>query len=259
MRKNFRAVHVIGAAVLAGLSFGFAAKAAVIPVVDGTFDPVTDLNGGTNTDASAGEAAGAVGWTNYGSSDPVYTQSDLPNQLNNPGVSNPQVAPVAQSGTQVIKAVAVYNSNPALLQQVVPGVIAGTTITFSAAAENSTLDKLGGAAEGVLQMQFENAAGTAVGALVDGGANPTGGGVILSTAPTNVYQNLFLTAAVPAGATQVQLTLLAGPYSAVTGTTSGSVYFDSVSLATATTPEPTSLALLGLSGVAMVARRRRQV
>jgi len=142
-------------------------------------------------------------------------------------------------------------TNVNVFQQTAFGsVSAGTQYTFSFYSEFQ------GATGGIAQAQFEF-------------MNSTGG--ILPGSPTFInLPNTTSNFGVPAGyqltsqdfTAPTDASAVFVSFNAVTGAATGSVshaYIDNVSLAPVSTPEPASLALLAIGGVAMLALRRRRV
>ncbi len=131
----------------------------------------------------------------------------------------------------------VLNSTP------IGSVTPGTTYTLSLYAKGAlqTSDVYN------FSMNFFNAAGSSLGGVATGNS-----GAISST-----YTNFTKTDVAPAGASyaQVDLNLVAG---AVTNTSPGTLSVDDVSVSSpgGTIPEPATLALLGIGGVALLRRKR---
>jgi hypothetical protein len=140
-------------------------------------------------------------------------------------------------------------------EQTVAGIVAGHTYTFSAywlfQAGVPTVTGLVNSET----LQFENAAGTAVGAADTLSINTTN--VTTSGNPTPAIWTLYTApnATAPAGATQALISFIETS-TAASSVNPQSSFVDDVNLSTVV-PEPASLGSLALGGLALLARRRR--
>jgi len=102
----------------------------------------------------------------------------------------------------------------------------------------------GGAPSSYLTNQVGNAVGTNVG-------TPIGGGAV--ALPQAVWTPVSVSATAPAGTNSVGAYLLD-----IDADTNADFYFDDTSLTASAVPEPTTLGMLGVVGVAALHRRRRR-
>jgi hypothetical protein len=110
-----------------------------------------------------------------------------------------------------------------------------------------------GATFGVLQITYfsgPNGTGTNLGTVETSPGNARTSAQINNTSPTNTWIPLTVTATAPAGTQSLQAFTLTLDQNAAP------IYWDDLTLTNA--PEPGSLALAGLGGVAILTRRRRK-
>ncbi|MDB5327592.1 MAG: hypothetical protein JWM57_3161 [Phycisphaerales bacterium] len=196
---------------------------------------------------SPGFEAGIDGSPNAGTGD-VATAGTTPwNSWNNwapPNYTGFYTASFAHGGTQAGKT---YSGPNCGIYQTV-NITGGDTYTASAFFLNATSDPLGGGAAQTedIRLTWQDALGNAIGASV---ISPT----LSGASPKDVWTQISLTAAAPAGASKVQvLAFMNNPNNA-----GGSMFVDDASLTDVTaTPEPASLGLLSVAGVALLRRRR---
>ena len=218
--SRFGVLAGVSACVLAAMASS--ASATVYTVVNPGFEA---------DNASGGDVAGATGWATVAGD--AYTSSAA-----------------AHSGTQSGKAF----GSPGLFQQTINATDpVGTSYTSTIYAEDLGSDKLTGTEGGFINMDFLDSSGNVL-ATVTGGEE----GSSLTTAdPTDVFKLLTVTAPSVAGTASIRIDILAGPYNG-SGAGGGAVYFDDATLNSATaTPEPASLALVGLVGGSLMTRRRK--
>ncbi|XAL98352.1 PEP-CTERM sorting domain-containing protein [Phycisphaeraceae bacterium D3-23] len=120
---------------------------------------------------------------------------------------------------------------------------AGDNVVASVQAQNWSGDALGGNNFGAINIEFYDAAGAQLEVAF--------GDQIVAGSTQDVWMQLDASGVAPAGTTTARLVLLHVQNSdPVAG---GSVFYDAASI---TVPEPGSLALLGLGGLALLRRRR---
>ena len=213
----------VSACVVASV-FASSASAKTYTVVNAGFE---------DTSAANGDVQGAAGWATY-QGDGAYT-----------------TAGQHRSGTQAGKTF----GDPGLFQQTIAATDpVGTTYTASVYAGNIAGDALSGPNGGFINIDFLSSTGTVL-ASVTGGEE----GSSLTSADPKGYKLIQVVAPSVAGTASVRIDLVSGPYTGLAGTNGGAIFFDDVSLTTptATTPEPASLAAVGLTGTGLLARRRR--
>lgn len=79
-------------------------------------------------------------------------------------------------------------------------------------------------------------------------------GTFDSTAPQDVWTQQTITGTAPAGTATARLTLITGPFDAAAGPGGGAAFYDNAFFEQI--PEPGSLALVSLGGLALLRRRR---
>jgi hypothetical protein len=187
------------------------------------------INPGFEVDnASGGDVNGATGWSGFNANFTTISQ--------------------AHSGTQSLKVFGpFFQFGGAGVSQNQPA-IPGTSYTASGFALTPTGDSINGTNFAVLQLQFYDATNTQVGTTIE---SPH----VTASSPLDQWIPLSATGVAPLTAVTARIVWvhvqLNNP---VTG---GAVFFDDADLGV-TVPEPASLALAGVAGLALLGRRRRR-
>jgi hypothetical protein len=178
-------------------------------------------------DASGGDVPGTANWNSFNF---TFTTASVP----------------AHSGTQTLKVFGpFFQGGGSGVVQGGFGSAPGDIWQASAWLRNDSNDAMQGNNFAVVKMEFLNAANTVIGFAESPQFNA-------ASDPQNTWTLRTIQGVAPAGTTSAQMVLVHVQLNdPVTG---GSVFFDDAAFAIV--PEPTSLALLGLAGMALVARRR---
>jgi hypothetical protein len=242
--KMFNKILGCSTAVATVLAFGASTTQAQNLLVNGGFEDA----GGFTPNAGFGPASVNQGWATYGATG----QSDMTSSPDSP-----------LSGTfSLIEANAAGNNwNPAGAYQLVSpagGVIAGNTYTFTAYVLSDTGITTDGPG---MELGFRGAwNGTAfptVGTDVNNywlGQTPGPGGANGPYTTTHTWTQETISEVAPAGATGIIVYLQAIDYNQAA---TENIYWDSASLVTPA-PEPSTLALAGLGGGALLSLIRRR-
>jgi hypothetical protein len=183
-------------------------------------------------DASAGDVGSTGGFTA-----PGWTGSFNVNFVS---------AAHAHSGTQSLKQ---FGTDAGQFQELPTGSVnGGDLVTATAWIFTPANDKLVGSEGSNIQIRFFNAAHNVI-AVADPGIQ------FNANSPADTWTQLSLNnAPAPAGTVSADILLFSGPYSGLSGAPGGAVFWDDATLAVV--PEPAGLAIAGLAGAGLLARRR---
>ena len=189
------------------------------------------VNPGFELDDTTVETPGATGWTTFNA---TYTNQALPN-----------------SGANALK---MFGAVSGAFQQV--PILPGQIANGEAVVANPAFDALANDQVAAINLEFYDVGGVRIGDILSN--------IVLdATSPADSQYTLGqISAEAPAGASTVRFVLVTGSFEdrnndgVVTG--GGAPFYDdaALSITTAAVPEPTSLALLGLGGLAALRRRR---
>lgn len=233
-------IIVCSSAVAAMLTLSASTTQAQNLLVNGSFE-----NAGGFTANPIVEAGLDQGWANFGAG-----QSDMSSAASLPQAGNYSLLAVNGVGN---------NWNPQGTYQIVSGIIANTTYTFSSYWLQDSLSANTGTYNTpvALQIGFGNFVGgvwTAVGASTTWGFGD-GGSTHGNVPSLDTWFQGSVSATAPAGAADAAVYLF---YMDNGQTTVDQLYFDNASLTATPAPEPSTLALAGFGGAALLALIRRR-